>query len=141
MEAKLRECISALKQCPYRSDQEIPSSFVSTIYEVNESSKNIQYYAKKWSELNIATKLYHGSKIKQKIAEIIKAIASYTRLIETVAQMAPIGTPVTVQSVRASETESNVTIEANHQSTMEKVLMHKLKEFEDKLSQYRTQVV
>lgn len=41
VESKLRDCIIALKACPFKSDQEIQSSFINTLYEVNESSKNL----------------------------------------------------------------------------------------------------
>lgn len=76
--------------------------------------------------------------MKQKMTEHIQSIVSYSRLIETVANM-PINTP-TVQSVRGgAETESDftMTMTEHGNSQVEKALMFELKKFEEKLLEYR----
>ena len=66
-ELRLNECISALKGCPYSTDQEIPSSLISTLYEVQTTATTMQQYIKQYSKLNIATRQINGGKIRAKL--------------------------------------------------------------------------
>jgi len=84
IEQKLRELISALKQTPFKTDQEIQSSFVSLLWEISDNMKTLSYYAEEWRKCNIITRASKGSKIRAKMAEIIKSVVNYTRLIDTV---------------------------------------------------------
>ena len=78
IEQKLRELISALKQTPYKSDQEIQSSFVSILWEISDNMKTLSYYAEEWRKCNIITRASKGSNIRAKMAEILKSVVNYT---------------------------------------------------------------
>lgn len=80
----MRELLSALKQTQYKSDQEIQSSFVSLLWEISDNMKTLGYYAEEWRKCNIITRASKGSNIRSKMAEILKSVINYTRLIDTV---------------------------------------------------------
>lgn len=46
--------------------------------------KTLSYYAEEWRKCNIITRASKGSNIRSKMAEIVKSVVNYTRLIDTV---------------------------------------------------------
>ena len=86
-ETRLRDLINVLKQSPFKHDGEIPASYTSILYEVNENLTTMAYYAEDWRKSNAIKKKTKASSMRHKLQQITQSIINLTKLLETVTQM------------------------------------------------------